>query len=168
MMNAKIKEKMKQGMSTRKATAMAIAEAFKEKKMAMGGMVEDEMSDEMEQEIPIYPEGEDNGLSESTEMGSKLAQGLLNSKMKANDNTVSYQAEHPMKGAEMDEPGLLDEKDSLHSSVGSKPSMKMQAVTSEPMADMKNPANIAVDPEEAMKAIMERKKKRKYDYTMKG
>lgn len=161
-----IREKVKAGMHPKQAIASSLASARKYKGMAMGGYVEGEDEDDGSVDSaadagapgqPVYPmDHDDQGLSESVEMVGMLAKALQAQKYGKNDNSVSYKADAPVMGKEMDEPSLLDESGVMHEELGSKPFE--DSVEPKKPASMDHAAAGLTD--DARKAIEERKRKR--------
>ncbi len=145
-------------------------------KKADGGMIEDEGSAEKSGEA-VYPEEDaDHSLSENVLAQELLAQGLQARKMKANDNTNSYDP-FPGKesGKKMNQGGLLVE-DHVESDLGNKPDLDwIDDGTEAPMAtEPSKAAKVDHSVEdgipviksalsaEAMTALAEKKKKRRF------
>jgi len=168
--SANIKEMVKSGMKPKQAIAAALSHQRQMKKMAMGGMVEDKMdtddgsidagSDEMG--MPgqaVYPEGDDEqGLSENVMKAQALAEGLQAARMKANDNSVSYEADDMVAGKRMADGGLVDDADGMHEMLGSKPEPKSGGPEA-PMSGVEMSMGLS---DEAKKALMAKKAKRSY------
>lgn len=190
VVSSNISEMMKAGHPQKQAIAAAMSMKRKAKKMAEGGMVEEEGS-EMEEGshnmgddngmsgMPVYPKGEDEaeGLSESVLAEEMLAKGLQARRMKANDNSNSYEAFPGSidKGQKMNEGGLLVEAGHVDDK-GDKPELGwVDDGTSEPMSSMPDkpadighsiisevPINEKMLSKEAMEAIRAKKMKRRY------
>lgn len=145
-------------------------------KMAEGGVVEGDEGDSEEAGDAVYPKGtEEQGLSQSVLAEQMLAKGLQMKKMKANDNTNSY---NPFPGKEvgqkMNESGLLV-NEHPESALGNKPDLDwIDDGTGEPMSSMPNrPASLGHEQingvpggpalsDEARSAIEAKKRKRRF------
>lgn len=91
---SRIQDKVRKGMKPKMAIAKSLAEDFKAKKMAEGGMVEDPASDEGEAGEPVNPERvDDEGLSENVMIEQKLAESLQSAKYRANDDSTPEESE---------------------------------------------------------------------------
>lgn len=188
IVSGNIKELMRSGRKPKQAVAIALASARKSKKMAEGGMIDedmsdmgrgsvDSMSDEGRTGDPVYPKGMDpDGLSSNVMDEQKMAEALQAAKYGANDNTHDFEADDDVAGERMADGGLV--VDEANDIVGDKPSQEMRDASEEPMAEemssmgargpdehrMAGPGEIRPSAlsKEAMEAIMRKKKARKY------
>lgn len=146
-----IKELVRSGRDPKQAVAIALSNARREKKMAMGGMVEQEEAPRDLAEL----NADSNDFAEvanpeEMKEHQAFASALRN---KADDSLPGYAMGGLVQGDSMD-----DEP------VGNKPSEGMASSSEEPMSAMpKKPAAMGSDLNaDQMMAIMEKKKKRKY------
>lgn len=147
--------------------------------MAEGGMVEDDSEGSTEDGMSgeaVFPKGDKElGLSENVQAAQMLAKGLQERKIKANNNTNSYDAYPSMGGGqEMSQSGLTEEMD--HDGPdGTEPALDwIDDGTEEPMSSMPGkPAALehsVIDgvpggpglSKEAREALAMKKKSRKY------
>jgi hypothetical protein len=162
IVSSNIKEMVRSGMKPKQAIAAALSHARKSKKMAEGGLVESQMdSDDAVGDMagkPTYPMGDDDqGLSPNVMSQQELSDALQSSHSKA--NSVSYEAESEPSGSKLDEAGLEDEADSLHSSLGSKPSQDMSSSVED---RSRMPSGGMGLSDEAMKALAAKKARRRF------
>lgn len=141
-----VKDMVRGGREPKNAIAMALMSARKYKDM--DGYTEGE-EEAMDANIPIYPIGDDQGLSENVLAEQKMASMLQADRYAANQNTrESPKNTGTNPGTEGPQKGLHQENDPM----GSKPTQEQVSSTGEPMSV------------EAMAAIAERKKKRQMMY----
>lgn len=190
VVSGNIKELVKSGRKPKQAVAIALSNARKYKKMAEGGMVEDD--EEMENPHngdmnvggdmgeageAIYPKDDDDqGLSNNVMDAQALAEGLQASRYAANDNSVEYEANDMVAGNKMDKSGQKQSDKGMP--LGNKPDLDwVNDGDGEPMSVQKmskgsgGPLEHSKDvmggqtlglSEEAKKVLMEKKMKRKY------
>lgn len=175
--SSNIKEMVKSGRPAKQAIAASLAMARKSKKMAMGGMVEDD--DEGSATMPgdaTYPEGDDQqGLSESVMDAQSENEGLQADRYAANDNTNEFNPNDMVAGSKMSKGGLAQSE--MAQALGNKPDLSwINDGTGEPMSSMPSkPADMEhsmidsvpmVSPSglsaEAMEAIRAKKKNRRF------
>lgn len=187
VVRSNVQELMKSGRPQKQAVAIALSQARKSKKMTQGGMVEEDDCNEGavnagdavgEAGNAVYPEEMGNdSLSESVMAEQALAKGLQAKKYKANDNSNEYNP-YPGKqaGKEMNQGGLLVEDPAdIVDNYGNKPELDWvndgtsEAMSVEPMKPdgVEHPVEDSVPmgpglSKEAVSAIEERKKKRRF------
>lgn len=174
VVNSNIKEMVAAGHPVKNAVAASLAMARKSKKMAMGGMVDDDEGSVESAGEPVYPENDDaEGLSDSVMDAEMGADGLQARKMKANDNSVSYQADDSVAGSMMSKSGL--KQADLAQALGNKPDLGwINDGTGEPMGDEPDkptdmehskiegvPMGMGLS-SEAMEALKKKKNRRQY------
>lgn len=185
VVSSNIKELVRSGRKPKQAIAMSLSNARKSRKMAEGGMIEEDEEmgsknthgdDGMSGEA-VYPQdGNDQGLSENVLEAQSLAEGLQASRMKANDNSVSYEADDKVAGVKMNKGGIVQPEQDTN--VGNKPELEWindgmgesMSVEQKSMGAGSREAHAPVDgvaghpglSEEAKKAIAQKKKSRRY------
>lgn len=175
IISSNIKEMVKSGRPAKQAIAASLAMARKSKKMAMGGMVDDEDDGtSMMAGDPVYPKGDDSqGLSEQVMDAQEENEGLQAEKYSANDNTNSYEADDMVAGSKMAKGGLAQSE--LAQALGNKPDLDwINDGTGEPMGSMPDkPASLGHEmisgvpggmglSKEAMEALAMKKKNRRF------
>lgn len=174
-----IREMVASGHKPKQAIAAALANARQSKKMAEGGMVDDDAMgsidsahDAGEAGEAVYPEGmDDQGLSSNVEEQQALAQALQKSGHAANDNTHDFEPDDSVAGAPMAEGGLV--VDHANNMVGNKPELDfiddgseepMSAAPMKPAAGKAAPAPgmTAGLSEDAKRALARKKAARRY------
>jgi hypothetical protein len=178
------------GHKPKRAIAAALANARSSKKMAKGGMVDDEsdqmlkddtigsvdsMSDEGRAGEPIYPEGnDDRGLSSNVETQETLAKALQQAGFKSNNNSHSFESDDSVAGSMMSKGGIVQPEHG--DSLGNKPEldwvddggsepMSVQAASKGAGGPMEHSHTAASGPglsDTAKAAIAAKKKKRVY------
>lgn len=123
--------------------------------------------------IPTNPEHSDpEGLSENVMEAERLAEGLQASRMKANDSSVSYEANDSVAGSRISRPGQMQE-DHADTMVGNKPDLdfiddgteeSMSSMPAKPAAGFKAPGEPSGPglSAEAKQAIARKRASRRY------
>lgn len=143
----KFMDLVKQGYKPKHAIAKSIAMDRKSKKMAAGGMVDDDLDDEHERSLTeLMIQGDQMPVAnpEVLEAAQILASNL---------HKESEAEEYYAMG------GLVQGGPSDDEPVGNKPSEDMSSTTEEPMDKKHLPPMVSPD---AMAVLMEKKKKRKF------
>lgn len=152
-----IKELVKAGHDPKQAVAIALATKRKYKKMADGGMVEDEME---ESPVPSYPMHSDNeGLSPSVEAVSDENEDLQSERYAANDNTHTFEADDNVSGSKINKGGLV-QPETTGEMLGTKPDLAWINNGPEDSAARANAPSMGLS-DEAKLALMAKKAKRR-------
>ena len=153
-----IREMIASGHKPKQAIAASLANARKSKKMAEGGMMEEDSAADMSAESAarsqergsidsshdageageaIYPIQDDpRGLSENVDAMASLAKAIQEAGHSANDNTHDFDPDDSVSGQEMAKSGQEQDGTVGDSMVGNKPDLDwVDDGSSEPMAD---------------------------------
>lgn len=142
-----VKELVRSGRDPKEAVAIALSHARKSKKMAAGGMVEDEAPRD------LYEENVDSQPSDISNPENMSEHNKDMNDMKKDADSKGYAM------------GGLVQPETSDEIMGNKPSEDMMSSTEEPLSSLPmKPAALdhALLSQDAMNALAERKKKRRY------